>query len=105
MPEVVFVSTLEPKDGRHDELVELLARPREAYPWRTGLPAVFGPPPARRGQGPAPRHPEVHLARGVPRARLQWARGQAPGWASSFATPPAPPVLFEPVPLGDDAAK
>jgi Antibiotic biosynthesis monooxygenase len=25
MPEVVFVSTLEPKDGRRDELVELLA--------------------------------------------------------------------------------
>jgi hypothetical protein len=25
MPEVVFVSTLEPKDGRCDELVELLA--------------------------------------------------------------------------------
>ena len=29
MPEVVFVSTLEPKDGRRDELVELTGLPAE----------------------------------------------------------------------------
>src|SRR4029077_12474101 len=55
---------------------------REAYPWRTGLPAVFGAPPARRGQGPAPGHPEVHLARMVPRAQLVGAR---PGTQDSRA--------------------
>jgi hypothetical protein len=47
MPEVVFVSTLEPKDGRRDELVEVLAELAK-HIRRTGLPAVLGAPPARR---------------------------------------------------------
>jgi hypothetical protein len=33
-----------------------------------------------------------------------WVRGQIPRISELLATPPAPPALFEPVPLGDDAA-
>ena len=34
-----------------------------------------------------------------------WVRGQMPRLSELLATPPAPPVLFEPVPLGDEVAK
>jgi quinol monooxygenase YgiN len=101
MPEVVFVSTLEPKDGRRDELVELLAELAKHIRGELGYLQY-----------------SVHRALGGPLLVIQrytsleayqehssWARGQAPRISELLATPPAPPVLFEPVPLGDDAAK
>ena len=98
MPEVVFVSRLEPKDGRRDELVELLAKLAKHIRGEPGYLQLLGARQLRRGQRPAPRHPEVHLARGVPRAQLV-GMARHLGWRA-LATPPAPPVLLEPVPLG-----
>jgi hypothetical protein len=34
-----------------------------------------------------------------------WVRGQIPRISELLAASPAPPALFEPVPLGGDAAK
>jgi hypothetical protein len=41
----------------------------------------------------------------IPATTTRPSPGLAPNISELLATPPAPPVLFEPVPLRDDAAK
>jgi hypothetical protein len=79
MPAVVFVTTLEPKEGRRDELVGLLAELAKHI----------------RGEPGFMQYQEHN----------SWVRGQIPRISELLAAPPAPPALFEPVPLGGDAAK
>jgi len=104
MPEVVFVSTLEPKDGRRDQLVELLAELAKHIRGEPGYLQYSVHRPLGEDKGPLlviQRYTSLEAYQ----EHSSWARGQAPRISELLATPPAPPVLFEPVPLGDDAAK
>jgi len=104
MPEVVFVSTLEPKDGRGDELVELLAQLAKHIRGEPGYLqySVYRPLGEDKGQLLVIKK---YASLEAYQDHSSWARGQAPRIGELLAAPPAPPVLFEPVPLGDDAAK
>ena len=104
MPEVVFVSTLEPKDGRRDELVELLAELAKHIRGEPGYLQYSVHRPLGEDKGPLlviQRYTSLEAYE----QHSSWARGQVPRISELLATPPAPPVLFEPVPLGQDAAK
>jgi quinol monooxygenase YgiN len=107
MPEVVFVSTLEPKDGQRDELVQLLAELAKHIRGEPGYPQYSVHRPLGEDERPLlviQRYTSLEAYQ----EHSSWARGQAPRISELLATPPAPPappVLFEPVPLGDDAAK
>jgi quinol monooxygenase YgiN len=104
MPEVVFVSTLEPKDGRRDQLVELLAELAKHIRGEPGYLQYSVHRPLGEDKGPLlviQRYTSLEAYQ----EHSSWARGQAPRISELLATPPAPPVLFEPVPLGGDAAK
>ena len=104
MPAVVFVTTLEPKDGRRDELVGLLAElakhirgePRSVqYSVYRPLGGDSGPLLVIQMYASVEAYQEHNL----------WVRGQIPRISELLAAPPAPPALFEPVPLGGDAGK
>jgi quinol monooxygenase YgiN len=104
MPEVVFVSTLEPKDGRRDELVELLAELAKHIRGEPGFLQYSVHRPLGEDKGPLlviQRYASLEAYQ----KHSSWARGQVPRISELLATPPAPPVLFEPVPLGDDASQ
>ena len=73
MPEIVFVSTLEPKDGRRDELVELLAELAKHIRGEPGYLQYSVHRPLGEDKGPL-LVIQVHLARGVPRAQLVGTR-------------------------------
>ncbi len=104
MPEVVFVSTLEPKHGRHNELVELLAELAKHIRGEPGCLqySVYRPLGEEKGSLLVIQR---YTSLEAYQEHSSWARGQAPRISELLATPLTPPVLFEPVPLGDDAAK
>jgi quinol monooxygenase YgiN len=93
------VSTLEPKDGRRDELVELLAELAKHIRGEPGYLQYSVHRPLGEDKGPLlviQRYTSLEAYQ----EHSSWARGQAPRISELLATPPAPPVLFEPVPLG-----
>ena len=102
MPAVVFVTTLEPKDGRRDELVGLLAELAKHIRGEPGVMQYSVYRPLGGDNGPLlviQMYASVEAYQ-----KHNWVRGQIPRISELLATPPAPPALFEPVPLGDDAA-
>ena len=98
MPAVVFASALQPKNGRHDDLVELLAELAGHIRAEPGCIEYSVHRPLGDDNGPLlviQRYASVeayqqHSAR---------VRGQLPKISELLASPPAPPALFEPVPL------
>ncbi|MGW1048786.1 SDR family NAD(P)-dependent oxidoreductase [Streptomyces sp. NPDC002521] len=64
---VVAVSTLEPMEGRREDLVEVLTELAPQIRAEPGVHALLGTPPTRRCRRTASRHPDVHLDRGVQR--------------------------------------
>ena len=104
MPEVVFVSTMEPLDGRRDELVELLAQLAKHIRGEPGCLEYSVHRLLGEDRGPflvIQRYTSLEAYQ----EHSSWARGQVSRISELVATPPAPPVLFQPVPLGDDAAR
>jgi quinol monooxygenase YgiN len=102
MPAVVFVSTLEPKDGRRDELVELLAELAKHIRAEPGFMEYSVHRLLGDDSGPLlviQRYASIEAYQD----HNSWVRGKIPRISELLATAPAPPVLFEPVPLGDDA--
>ncbi|GAA1931853.1 SDR family NAD(P)-dependent oxidoreductase [Streptantibioticus ferralitis] len=101
---VVAVSTMEPKHGRRDDLVAVLAELAQQIRAEPGC-----------------MHYSVHRTRGEDTGPLLVVQmfasieaftehsssvaDQIPRISALLATPPVPPTLFEPVPLGGDAAK
>jgi quinol monooxygenase YgiN len=104
MPAVVFVTTLEPKDGRRDELVGLLA---ELAKHIRGEPGFMQYSVYRSLGGDSGPLLVIQMYASVEayQEHNSWVRGQIPRISELLTTSPAPPPLFEPVPLGDDAAK
>ncbi|WP_335981945.1 SDR family oxidoreductase [Streptomyces sp. CA2R106] len=100
---VLAVSTMEPKDGRRADLLEVLAELAEQIRAEPGC-----------------LHYSVHRTRGEDSGPLLVVQmfasiqaftehsakvaGQIPRLGALLATPPKPPTLFEPVPLGDGTA-
>ena len=101
MPEVVFASTMEPKDGHLDDLVQLLAELAAHIHDEAGCLqySVYRPLGENRG-------PLLIMQRYASLEAYQehsaWVRGQIPRISEHLAAPPAPPVLFEPVSLGGE---
>lgn len=104
MPEIVFVSTMEPKDGQRDQLVQLLAELAKHIRAEPVYLQYSVHRPLGEDTGPLlviQRYTSLEAYQ----EHSSWARGQVSRINELLATPPVPPVLFEPVPLGDDAAK
>lgn len=104
MPAVVFVSTLEPKDGRRDELLELLAELAKHIRGEPGFVQYSVHRPLGDDDGPLlviQKYASVEAYQ----EHSSWVRGQIPRISELVATPPAPPALFEPIPLGDYEAQ
>ena len=104
MPAVVFVSTLEPKNGRCDELVELLAELAKHVRAEPGCIEYSVHRPLGDNDGPLLVIQKYASAEAY-REHSSWVSGQIPRISELIATPPVPPTLFEPVQLGDDAAR
>jgi quinol monooxygenase YgiN len=104
MPEVVFVSTLKPKDGRRDKLVELLAELAKHIRGEPGYLQYSLHRPLGEDKGPL-LVIQRYISLEAYQEHSSWARGQAPRINELLATPLTPPVLFEPVWIGDDAAR
>ncbi len=104
MPAVVFVTTLEPKDGRRDELVALLAEFAEHIRGEPGFMQYSAYQPLGDDDGPL-LVIQMYASVEAYREHNLWVRGQIPRLSELLAAPPAPPALFEPVSLGGDAAK
>lgn len=103
MPAVAFVSTLQPKNGRRDELVELLTELAKHIRAEPGYIEYSVHRPLGDDNGPLlviQRYTSVEAYQ----EHSSWVRGQVPRISELLATPPAPPALFEPVQLGGDAA-
>ena len=103
MPAVVFASTLEPRSGRRDELVELLAELAQHMRAEPGCTQYSVHRPLGGGDGPL-LIIQGYVSVEAYREHSAWVRGQLPRISALVATPPAPPVLFEPVSRGGDAA-
>jgi quinol monooxygenase YgiN len=104
MPAVVFVSTLQPKNGRRDELVELLAELAKHIHAEPGCMQYSVHRPLGDDNGPL-LVIQMYASVEAYREHNSWVRGQISRISELVATPPVPPTLFEPVSLGDDAAK
>ena len=104
MPAVVFVSTLEPKAGRRDELIELLAELAKHIHAEPGFMQYSVHRPLGDDNGPL-LVIQMYASVEAYQEHSSWVRGQIPMLSELLATPPAPPVLFEPVPLGDEVAE
>ena len=104
MPAVVFVTTLEPKDGRRDELVGLLAELAKHIRGEPGFMQYSVYRPLGGYSGPL-LVIQMYASVEAYQEHNSWVRGQIPRISELLAAPPAPPALFEPVPLGGDAAK
>jgi quinol monooxygenase YgiN len=104
MPAVVFVTTLEPKDGRRDELVGLLAELAKHIRGEPGSVQYSVYRPLGGDSGPL-LVIQMYASVEAYQEHNSWVRGQIPRISELLAASPAPPALFEPVPLGGDAAK
>jgi len=104
MPAVVFVTTLEPKDGRRDELVGLLAELAKHIRGKPGFMQYSAYRSLGGDDGPL-LVIQMYASVEAYQEHNSWVRGQIPRISELLAAPPAPPALFEPVLLGDDAAK
>jgi quinol monooxygenase YgiN len=98
------VSTLEPKNGRRDELVELLAELAKHIRAEPGCTQYSVHRPLGDDNGPL-LVIQMYASVEAYREHSLWVRGQIPKISELVATPPVPPALFEPVTLGDDAAR
>jgi quinol monooxygenase YgiN len=99
MTAVVFASTLQPKNGRHDELVELLAELARHIRAEPGCIEYSVHRPLGDDNSPLlviQRYASVEAYQ----EHSAWVRGQIPKISELLASLPAPPALFEPVPLG-----
>jgi quinol monooxygenase YgiN len=107
MPAVVFVTTLEPKDGRRDELVGLLAELAKHIRGEPGFMqySVYRP---LGGDSGSLLVIQMYASVEAYQEHNSWVRGQIPRISELLAAPPAPLALFalfEPVVLYGGAAK
>ena len=104
MPAVVFVSTLEPKIGRRDELVQLLAEFAEHIRAERGCLEYSVYRPLGDDNGPF-LVIQMYASVEAYREHSSWVRRQIPRLSELVATPPVPPALFEPLLLGGNPAR
>ena len=89
MPAVVFVTTLEPKDGRRDELLGLLAELAKHIRGEPGFMqySVYRPLGGDNGQLLVI---QMHASVEAYQEHNSWVRGQIPRISELLAAPPAP---------------
>lgn len=96
------MSTLEPKSGRRDELVELLAEFAKHIRAEPECMQYSVHRPLGGDDGPL-LVIQMYASVEAYREHSSWVRGQISRISELVATPPVPPALFEPVSLGADA--